>query len=211
MDKELTEIAPTNLDGSEIEPVNTVKKASAEEVKAAAEAEKAKKQDFYVDPLEQEAKMKEKLEKIEELKALERKENGEPEETDYYEPEKVRPDMNVSGYFSTGATAKKEGVMKRPASAGALTFCMIFGIIGAIYSAFYTVTLISTTFSVNWFMGWIYAVVAVTSLIVLLTGVRSLKVQNESLKRNALIGIVGAAISVIPLVAWLVHWVAQLF
>jgi hypothetical protein len=54
MDKELTEITPTNLGDVE---VNTAKKASAEEVKAAAEAEKEEKQNYYIDPLEQDAVM----------------------------------------------------------------------------------------------------------------------------------------------------------
>ncbi len=216
MDKEIEEIAPKNLDGSTT-VVNTVQKASPEEVAKAAAAEKEKKEDYYVDPLEQEAKMKEKLDKIEEMKALERKRNGEPEpeeeKADSVSSETIRPDMNVSGYFSSGTTAKKGGIMKRPASANALVISVVTGVIGAIYSMFYLITLISTnfSFSTNWIMGWIYAVVVIASIIAIFNGIRSRKVQNETLKRNALIGLVGSGISFIPLVAWLVNWLAQLF
>jgi hypothetical protein len=210
MDKELTEITPTNLDGTEV--VNTVKKATEEEAKAAAIAEKEKKENYYVDPLEQDALMKEKLEKIEAEREKRRKENGEYEEqesTDFID-ETIRPDMNVNGYFSTGNTASKTSVLKRPASKGTLSFCMVAGIVSAIYSAFYLVILVTDNFaSPYWFAGWLYAVAVIISIIVVLTGVRSLSVKNDNLKRKALIGIIGAALSVFPLIAWIIHWITQ--
>ena len=210
MDKELTEITPTNLDGTE---VNTVKKATEEEAKAAAVAEKEEKENYYVDPLEQEALMKEKLEKIEAEKEQRRKENLEEEEASMPEIDaSIRPDMNVSGYFSTGNTAVKQSVLHRPASKGFLNFCMIFGVIDAIYSAFYFIALISDNFaSANWFMGWLYAIVVIISVIIIFNSVRSLKVQKNSLKQKAMIGIVGSAIAGLPLIAWLFHWISQLF
>ena len=202
MDKELDNIEPTNLDGTPAEAVHTVKK---EEVAEAAAEEKEKKEDYYVDPLEQDALMKEKLKKIEEEKS--EKKDGNEEETI---PE-FKPDMNVSGYFSAGTTAKKAGIMSQTASVGALSFCFIFGIINAIYSAFYLVLLIAERFDVNWFLGWLYAVVVVISAIVLFNGIRSLNVQKENLKRKAMIGIFGSSIAIIPLVAWIIHWITATF
>ena len=211
MNKELTEIAPANLDGTEV--VNTVKKASEEEAEAAAVAEKEKKENYYVDPLEQDALMKEKLAKIEAEKEQHRKEAGEDEEDSTpIVDESIRPDMNVSGYFSAGNTASKTGVMKRPASNGSLTFCMFSGVASAVYSAFYLIILITDNFaSPYWFAGWLYAVVVVISILVILTGIRSLKVQKDSLKRKALIGIVGSSLSAFPLIAWIIHWIMQSF
>ena len=207
MDKESPEITPKNLDGSDI-VVETVKRASDEDIKKAAEEEKAKKQDYYVDPLEQEALMKEKLDKIEAEKA-EKKAEEEDEKTETVVDTTLRPDMNVSGYFSTGVTANKTGIMQRPASTGALTLSAIIGIIGAIYSAFYTVTLISTSFNANWFMGWIFAVIVIVSIFVLFNCARSLKAQKDSIKRKALLGIVGSCITAIPLIAWIIHLITS--
>lgn len=211
MDKELTEITPKNLDGSDAEMVvNTVQKASEEEVKKAAAEEKERKENYYVDPLEQDALMKEKLDKIEAEKAEKKAEEEEKEKAETPVDDTLRPDMNVSGYFSTGATANKTSFLKRPASANTLVVCFIFGILDAIYSGFYTVTLISTSFDANWFMGWIYAVVAILSIIITINCARSLKAQKESMKRNALVGLVGSGISAIPLIAWLIHWIVTI-
>ena len=214
MDKEIEEIAPKNLDGSNT-VVNTVKKASAEEVAQAAAAEKEKKEDYYVDPLEQDALMKEKLAKIEERKELERKRSGEEEpektETTTSSDETIRPDMNVSGYFSTGATAKKDSIMKRPASSSSLTLCLVFGVINGIYSVCYFALLVASGFNIHWFMNWIFYIVVAASVIIIFTSVRSLKVQNANLKRNALVGIVGSAIALSPLIGWFIHWLMQIF
>lgn len=208
MDKETPEIAPTNLDGTVVNTVHTPTSNEAERAAAAA-AEKEKEQDYYVDPLEQEAKMKEKLEKIEARKELDKKDglipDDEQEKTETAVDETIRPDMNVSGFFSTGETAKKQSFISRPASSKSLAACAVFGVISAIYSAFYTVSLISTNFDTSWFFGWIYAVVVIASVVIVITGIRSLKTQNDSLKRKALIGIVGSAISAIPLIALLIH------
>ena len=113
MDKELDELTPMNLDGTPAETVHTPSKEVAEAVLA---EEKEKKEDYYVDPLEQDALMKEKLKKIEEDKPAKTEE--EPE----YD---FKPDMNVSGYFSAGTTAKKTGFMGQTASVGALSFSFI--------------------------------------------------------------------------------------
>ena len=203
----MPEIVPKNLDGSEM-VVNTVPKANAEDVKKAAEEEKERKQNYYVDPLEQEALMKEKLDKIEAEKA-EKKANEDSEEHETTIDETIRPDMNVSGYFSTGKTATKTGIMQRSASADTLTVCMVLGVISAIYSALYAALLISAEFNVNWFLGWIFAVVVIASIFVIFNSVRSLKVKNNSMKQKALIGIVGAGITVIPLIAWIIHWLTS--
>ena len=204
MDKYTPEINPTNLKGT---VVNTVHNATVDEKNRAAEEEKEKKQDYYVDPLEQDALMKEKLDKIEADKAD--KKDGD-EEHEAYVDETIRPDMNVSGYFSSGTTAKKTSFMSRPASANTLFVCFILGVINAIYSAFYAAALITTRFNAFWFFGWIYAVVVLGSLIITLTSIRSLKVQKSSMKRHALIAIVGSGISIIPLIAYLIHWITAI-
>lgn len=211
MDKELTEIAPKNLDGSEV--VNTVKKATAEEAEAAAKAEKEKKEDYYVDPLEQESKMKEKLEKIEsekEKKFTNDSEDKESEPTPTFETS-IRPDMNVTGYFSAGTTAKKANLLGRPAGRGTMLFSMFFGVINPIFAAFYMILIISTGFDINWWLNWIYTFIVILSIFVLVNSIRSIKAQNDSLKRKALIGILGASISLVPIFAWLVHWISSLF
>ena len=211
MDKELTEIAPKNLDGSEV--VNTVKKATAEEAEAAAAAEKEKKEDYYVDPLEQESKMKEKLEKIESEK--ERKinpstEDEQSEETQSFTP-LIRPDMNVTGYFSAGDTAKKGFFLAHPAGKGTMFFSLIFGIINPICSAFYLILLLSSGFDLNWLLNWFYAIIVIITIFVLVNSLRSVGAKNDSLKRKALIGILGSIISLVPLIMWLVHWISSLF
>lgn len=210
MDKELTEITPTNLDGTE---VSTIKRASDEDAKVAAAAEKEEKENYYVDPLEQDAIMKEKLEKIQAEKARQQKENyGDDDNINIEVDESIRPDMNVTGYFSSGNTAAKQNFMNRPASVGSLNLIMILGIIGAIYSAFYFIVLLTDNFSSpNWFMGWLYAIVVIASIFSIITGIRSLKLQKDNLKRKALIGIIGSCISFLPLLAWIVHWISQLF
>ena len=211
MDKELDGIDPGDLLKDTV--VNTVHTASKEEALAAAAEEKEKKQDYYVDPLEQDDVMKEKLKKIEEEREKKNLDNATPEEEKEEEVDlSIRPDMNVSGFFSAGNTATKQSIMHRPASKAFLNFCMIFGVINATYSAFYLVVLISDKFlSPNWFMGWLYAIVVILSVIIIINGVRSLKVQKDSLKRKALIGIVGSGIAALPLFAWIFHIITQLF
>jgi hypothetical protein len=204
MDKELDGIKPETLENT---VVNTVHIASKEEAAAAMNEEKEKKEDYYVDPLEQEKLMKEKLQRMEE----ERKKNQTEDATSTDDEMTVRPDMNVSGYFSAGNTAKKAGFMSQNATIGTLNFCLIFGIIDAIYSAFYLLALITQRFDVNWFLGWLYAVVVVLSVIITVNGIRSLNIQKDNLKRKAMIGIVGSAISIIPLIAWIIHWFVATF
>ena len=211
MDKELTEITPSNLGDVE---VNTAKHASAEEAKAAAAAEKEAKQNYYIDPLEQDAAMEKRRQELEEQKrkdtsndtddAIAIKEEAPIEES-------IRPDMNVNGFFSAGQTATKQGIMNRSASKGTVTFCMLFGIINAIYSAFYIILLVSSAFDTNWFTGWIYAIVFVLTLIVLINSLRSMKSQKDDIKRKAMIGIFGSIISIVPLFAWIIHWILTTF
>lgn len=208
MDKELTEITPSNLGDVE---VNTAKRASAEEVKAAAEAEKEEKQNYYVDPLEQDAVMEKRRQELEELKHRTNQDSEEPVEEDKSEVEDaIRPDMNVNGFFSAGQTATKAGIMNRTATKGTLAFCMVFGIINAIYSAFYTVMLVSSVFDLHWFTAWVYAIVFVLTIIVLFNSLRSMKSQKDDIKRKALIGVFGSIISFVPLIAWIVHWITTI-
>ena len=208
MDKELTEITPSNLGDVE---VNTAKRASAEEVKAAAEAEKEEKQNYYVDPLEQDAVMEKRRQELEELKHRTNQDSEEPVEEDKSEVEDaIRPDMNVNGFFSAGQTATKAGIMNRTATKGTLAFCMVFGIINAIYSAFYTVMLVSSVFDLHWFTAWVYAIVFVLTIIVLFNSLRSMKSQKDDIKRKALIGVFGSIISFVPLIAWIIHWITTI-
>ena len=208
MDKELTEITPSNLGDIE---VNTTKRASAEEVKAAAEAEKEEKQNYYIDPLEQDAVMEKRRQELEELKHRTNQDNEEPVEEEKPEVEEtIRPDMNVNGFFSAGQTATKAGIMNRTATKGTLTFCMVFGVINAIYSAFYTVMLVSSAFDLHWFTAWVYAIVFVLTIIVLFNSLRSMKSQKDDIKRKALIGVFGSIISFAPLIAWVIHWITTI-
>lgn len=208
MDKELTEITPSNLGDIE---VNTTKRASAEEVKAAAEAEKEEKQNYYVDPLEQDAVMEKRRQELEELKHRTNQDNEESVEEEKPEVEEtIRPDMNVNGFFSAGQTATKAGIMNRTATKGTLAFCMIFGVINAIYSAFYTVMLVSSAFDLHWFTAWVYAIVFILTIIVLFNSLRSMKSQKDDIKRKALIGVFGSIISFVPLVAWIIHWITTI-
>ncbi len=201
MDKELDGLTPSTLSGT---TVNTVHTASKEEVAVALAEEKERKEDYYIDPLEQDAAMKEKLAKIESEKPAESSENK-GEEREEAVPE-IHPDLNVSGFFSAGNTAKRPGFMSHNASISALNLCFVFGIINAIYSAFYLLALISTGFDTNWFFGWLYAVVVVTSIIIAINCFRSRNVQKDELKRKALIGLVGSAISILPLIGWILHF-----
>jgi cation transport ATPase len=206
MDKELTEITPSNLGDVE---VNTAKRASAEEVKAAAEAEKEEKQNYYVDPLEQDAVMEKRRQELEELRHRTNQDNNEPvkeEETPEID-DTIRPDMNVNGFFSAGQTATKAGIMNRTATKGTLAFCMVFGVINAIYSAFYTVMLVSSAFDLYWLTAWVYAIVFILTIIVLFNSLRSMKSQKDDIKRKALIGVFGSIISFVPLIAWIIHWI----
>ena len=159
--------------------------------------------EYYVDPLEQEAKMKEKLEKIDEPKTAEIPEDE--------QLSNIHPDMNITGFFSTGNTAKKTGFMHRSASPFMIKFGFVFGIISAIYSALYLFILISQRFYTNWFLSWLYAVVAIFALVILINSLRSLKVKNDNLKRNVLVGIFCAIISFAPLIAWVIHWFLTVF
>lgn len=205
MDKELTEITPSNLGDVE---VNTAKHASTEEAKAAAAAEKEAKQNYYIDPLEQDAAMEKRRQELEEQKKKTTSFNTDDTaaaEEEASSDDNIRPDMNVNGFFSAGQTATKQGIMNRSASKGTVTFCMLFGIINAIYSAFYIILLVSS--ALNWFTGWIYAVVFVLTLIVLVNSLRSMKSQKDDIKRKAMIGIFGSIISIIPLFAWIINWI----
>lgn len=207
MDKELTEITPSDLGDVE---VNTAKHASAEEAKAAAAAEKEAKQNYYIDPLEQDAAMEKRRQELEEQKkkttSFDSNETA-PAEEEAPVDESIRPDMNVNGFFSAGQTAAKQGIFNRTASKGTVTFCMVFGVINAIYSAFYIIMLVSSAFDIHWFTGWIYAIVFILTLIVLVNSLRSLKSQKDDIKRKAMIGIFGSIISFIPLFAWIIHWI----
>lgn len=208
MDKELTEITPSNLGDVE---VNTTKRASAEEVKAAAEAEKEEKQNYYIDPLEQDAVMEKRRQELEELKHRTGQDSSEPSKEETPElDDTIRPDMNVNGFFSAGQTATKTGIMNHTATKGTLAFCMVFGIINAIYSAFYTVMLVSSAFDLHWFTGWVYAIVFILTIIVLFNSLRSMKSQKDDIKRKALIGVFGSIISFVPLIAWIIHWITTI-
>jgi len=197
----MPEITPRNLDGSEA-AVNTVQNISSEAVKKAAEEEKEKRQNYYIDPLEQDAKMKEKLDKIEAEKA----ENSE-ESSDSINDEIIRPDMNVSGFFSNGSTAGKTNILGQSASSATLAFCSFFGVLDAIFSAFYFIILITTGFNANWFMNWFYGALFIVSIVVAINCIRSVKVQKDDMKRNVLVGLVGSGISVIPIVTWIIHYI----
>jgi len=203
MDKELTEINPANLDGGTA--VNTINRASVEAAQKAAAEEKEKKQDFYVDPLEQDKIMQEKLAKIEEEKAAEKS-----EEDDEINESTIHPDMSVTGYFSTGNTATKPSIMNRTASTSTLTFCFLFGIINGAFSLLYMALLISTGFSVHWFLSWAYAAIVVLSIVIMVNSIRSLNTQKANLKRNAMVGIVGASISFLPIITWIIHWLMSI-
>ena len=166
-------------------------------------------ENFYVDPLEQDAAMEEKRKKLEAEKAARLQSLSSSEEiTPLLENNNaVRPDLNVSGFFSeTAKKTRRVSLLRRPATTGTLTFGLVFGFIGVIYSIFYLVALITTDFDFFWFFGWLYAVMALLSTLIIFNSFRSLKLQSDKLKRKALIGLVGSAIALIPALAWLIHW-----
>ena len=157
--------------------------------------------DYYVDPLEQEKAMQEKREKIETAK--QNAAPSAPAATSDIDEDAIRPDMNISGFFSTGKTAKKQSFLKAPAGKTALKFAFLTGIISAIFTAFYLILIFSTGFDLYWFLNWIYAVIIVISVINLVNGLRSRQIQNDAMKKHALVGILGSAFALVPLLAWL--------
>lgn len=208
MDKEAPEITPTtNLDG---QTENAVKTPDVARVQAASEAMKEKKQDYYVDPLEQEALMQKKQEELNARKVATGVPVEEPKpEVDTSEPV-IQPDMNVTGFFSTGETAKKGSIIKRPVSGGTTKFFFAVSIVSMGFSVIYMITLISTLYRANWFMGWIYGIFFFLSIVSIFFAVRSLSSMNESIKKYAILDLVFTGISVIPLVMLLLNAIFKL-
>ncbi|MDO4967780.1 MAG: hypothetical protein Q4E70_03405 [Candidatus Saccharibacteria bacterium] len=208
MDKEAPEITPTTLGG---QGENAVKAIDSAAIKAASAEAKEKKEDYYVDPLEQDALMQKKQAEIEARRAA----TGVPTEeqavtAETVEEADIRPDMNVTGYFSSGETAKKSSIMKQPASSG--TMKIFFGIsaISAGFSVIYLIILIATLYRAHWFMGWIYGVLFFLAIISVFFAVRSLNAMNDKIKKYAILDLVCTGISVIPLLMLLINMIFKI-
>ena len=208
MDKEAPEIKPTTLSG---QTENVVKTPNAEAVKVASAELKEKKQDYYVDPLEQEAVMQKKQAEIEAQKAKEGGSSAEQTTTaEIPEAEAIRPDMNVTGYFSAGETAKKGSIMKRSASGRTMKVFFVVSALSASFSAVYMITLISTLYDAHWFMGWIYGILFFFSIIGVFFAVRSLNAVSDKIKKHAILELVFTGISVIPLLMLILNMIFKL-
>ncbi len=205
--KENEGINPISLEGFE---VNTVKRPSAEDVEQ-------EKDNYYVDPLEQDAIMKEKLARIEAERERRRQEvakeneDEKEEEKPYFVNETIRPDMNVTGYFSNGNTAPKKNPLKKPASSAQINFCMTAGIINVAYALAYAITLIVKNFDTKiWFMNWVFIFLSFVSILVILNTIRILKVNKDAAKNKLIFTIALAGASLAPAIIWLVHWLIQI-
>ncbi|MBP5512465.1 hypothetical protein J6X90_03705 [Candidatus Saccharibacteria bacterium] len=205
MNKENDGINPISLEGYE---VNTVKRASED-------VAKEEKDNYYVDPLEQDAIMQEKMKRIEaerERRRLEIAQENEDEEEEkpYFVNETIRPDMNVTGYFSTGNTATKKNPLKKPASSKQVTICMGLSIVNVIYALVYALTLIIKNFdSKLWFMTWVFIFLSIASIVIILNAVRILKINKDAYKNKLTITITLASVSLLPAIVWLIHWIIQ--
>lgn len=205
MDKEAPEIAPTTLSG---QGENAVKSVNAAAVQTASAALKEQKEDYYVDPLEQDALMQKKQA---ELQAKQTASGAAESSTETVGSESaIRPDMNITGFFSNGETAKKGSIMKRPVSGS--TTKIFFGIsaVSAAFSVIYMITLITTLYRTNWFMGWIYGILFFGSVVSIFFATRSLSSMNDKIKKYAILDLVFTAISVIPLIMLILNSIFRL-
>ena len=206
MDKESSEITQDTLD----KVAEAVKAAGPVGVKTAntdAAAVKEESEDYYVDPFEQEAKMKEKLAKIEAQKFNKSDDDDEDEKPEGI-PEiddTVRPDMNVSGFFSAGKTAKKESIIKRPASRQTSRNCFLVSAAGAGISLIYLIILFIVNFVAHWFLVAIYIITLIIVAATVFFAIRSHNSQDPTIKRYADLSLVLAAACLIPLLTVLLN------
>lgn len=206
MDKEAPEIKPTTLDGQGENAVKTIDSAATQ---AAASAANENKEDYYVDPLEQDNLMKQKKQ---ELEAAAEKDAQEAAKTanESLGNEEIRPDMNVTGFFSAGETAKKGSIMKRPVSSTVTRFFFAVSIVSVAISVIYAVALIASLYSVHWLMGWLYGIFLFASLISIIFAIRSLNSMSDQIKKYAILDLVFTGISVIPLLMLLANAIFKL-
>lgn len=190
-----------NLDGTVSEEKPAVTETAVPIVKS--EEIPKKDQDYYVDPLEQDALMQEKIKKINEEKiAREGKQLGEtaaaaPEPTK--DEDIIRPDMTVNGFFSANQTAKKVSFVKNPASSSSLKIGIFAGAINSLYALVLSGIYISNNFSLNWILGLIYAYVVVSTIVIMINALRSKNAANESIKKDAMISLVLSIVSLLPI------------
>lgn len=179
-----------------------------EELQGVQTPQNEEQQDYYVDPLNQEAVLKQhqiELEKKAEKEAEEAKEQIEEQD------EVIHPDMNVSGFFSAKKTNRKNGIMHHAASKGLVLFSMISGLISAAYAIIYLLLLFTNDFSVYWFMSWAYAASFALALISFLNCLRSLKSTDKASKKRAIISLPFDVVAFIPLLTLLIHYLLTTF
>ena len=196
-----------NLDGTVSEEKPAVTETAVPNVKP--EEIPKKDQDYYVDPLEQDALMQEKLKKIEESRA--KKEEEAAEETEKTEPtvdETIRPDMTINGFFSANQTAKKVSITNRPASASALKIGLVIGALNTVFSVIFAIIFATNNMSISWVMGLIYAYVVISTTICLVNALRSSKSTNETLKKYAYISLVMSGITLFPIILVIIKLIA---
>lgn len=208
MDKEAPEIKPTTLDGQNENAVKTVDSVA---VQAAAVAAREEKEEYYIDPLEQDALMKKKQEELEARKSALGISNDTPiSETIPDVGPEIRPDMNVTGFFSAGETAKKGSILKQPASGGTMKIFYLISLVSVIISTIYAIALIATLYSAGWILGWLYGISFFASVVGAFFAIRSLNITNEQIKKHAILELVFTGISLIPLLMILANMIFKL-
>lgn len=193
--KETPEIDPTSL-GDTV--VNTVHTADPEKIAQMEE----KSEDYYVDPLEQDAIMAKKRQQVETEAKQAAQEKIEQEVAD---DAPIQPDMNVSGVFSAPSTTKKTAALKNPASGSTIRISFVLSILNVIYSIIYIIALLGSRFDLGWGFGLVYVYVIISSLFVVFTSLRSRNIMNDELKKYAMVGLVCSGISAVPILLLLVH------
>ena len=207
MDKETPELTPTTLGGQGENAVKTIDSAA---VQAASAQIKEQKEDYYIDPLEQDALMQKKQAELNVKKEAAGISTDEPASETATGETAIRPDMNVTGFFSNGETAKKGSILKRPVSGNVTKIFFAISIVSAGFSMIYAITLIATLYRANWFMGWIYGILFFFSIISIFFAIRSLSSMNDKIKKYAILDLVFTGISVIPLIMLLLNSIFKL-
>lgn len=159
--------------------------------------------DYYVDPLEQEALMKEKLAKIEARKKIGSEDVDESlvelRESMPEVEEVFRPDMNVSGYFSAGNTSVKRNLINRPISRKTAKRCFLISASCAAFSLIYLIALFICDFVMDWRFVWLFIIILITATSTLFFAIRSNKSQDPEIKRSSDLNLILAISCFIPL------------
>ena len=170
----------------------------------------AEQQDYYVDPLNQDAVLKQHQIELEEQKkaaeAAAAEENSDEELSDT-----IRPDLNVNGFFSTENGDKKHGLLYKSAGKGLIKVSMLLSLISTAYSVIYLLLLVVKSFDVYWLLSWVYGICLFLTLLSFLNGLRSTHATDKSIKHKAAVTIFASVITIIPLIVWVIHYFITTF